>query len=233
MGTPPPPPSYTVPIAALTRSCEPWIDVSHDYKAAQQSDLLALTKVRKRDTQHSQYSDNHALVRHRPRLIFSPKHAFVLILILVAALCASLTLFVQQSQSISIVEPSSHADSLVAHSHSRSSSRSQQRHKDEGKSNNHVGNSQQDERVKGSTDSQLNGGDTGQAQSDQPIIHKVSINTADVGQLETVKGIGPIMARRIVQYRQRIGTFTSIDQLLEVEGIGAKTLDKLRPSLVL
>ncbi|BDR52978.1 hypothetical protein KIM372_08850 [Bombiscardovia nodaiensis] len=41
------------------------------------------------------------------------------------------------------------------------------------------------------------------------------------------------MAQRIVDYRKRVGHFSSLEQLLEVDGIGEKTLFKLKPYLVL
>ena len=40
---------------------------------------------------------------------------------------------------------------------------------------------------------------------------------------------GPVTAQRILDHRRSIGRFTSVDQLLDVSGIGAKTLTKIRP----
>ena len=57
---------------------------------------------------------------------------------------------------------------------------------------------------------------------------KVNINTADVDQLDTLPGIGPVLARRIVDYRQANGPFAAPEDLLGVEGIGQATLDGLR-----
>ena len=57
----------------------------------------------------------------------------------------------------------------------------------------------------------------------------VNINTADAAALTLLPGIGPKTADSIVDYRSSIGSFTSIDELVKVKGIGAKTLDKLRP----
>jgi competence protein ComEA len=42
-------------------------------------------------------------------------------------------------------------------------------------------------------------------------------------------GIGPVLAKRIVEYRRQIGGFKSVEQLLEVKGIGPKKLERLRP----
>ena len=57
----------------------------------------------------------------------------------------------------------------------------------------------------------------------------VNINTATSDELQTLDGIGPAMASRIIEYRQTNGNFTSVDDLGNVSGIGEKTLEKLRP----
>ncbi len=62
---------------------------------------------------------------------------------------------------------------------------------------------------------------------------KVNINTATVEQLVEVKGIGEVLAQRIVEYRQAHGVFKSLNQLDNVKGVGGKTLEKLLPYLIL
>jgi competence protein ComEA len=57
----------------------------------------------------------------------------------------------------------------------------------------------------------------------------VNLNSADQAMLETVPGLGPVKAGAILAYRTEIGGFTSIDQLLEVTGIGPATLESIRP----
>ena len=52
----------------------------------------------------------------------------------------------------------------------------------------------------------------------------VDLNQASVAELVTLKGIGPVYAERIVDYRAEHGRFDSVDQLTEVRGIGAKTV---------
>lgn len=59
----------------------------------------------------------------------------------------------------------------------------------------------------------------------------LDLNTATAAQLEHLPGIGPALAARIIADRQKHGLYTSVDQLDRVQGIGAKTLDKLRPYL--
>ena len=64
-----------------------------------------------------------------------------------------------------------------------------------------------------------------------PVVtsQSIDINVASAGQLaETLPGIGPAKALRIVQWREQNGLFRNIEQLQEVKGIGPKTLEKLR-----
>jgi competence protein ComEA len=56
----------------------------------------------------------------------------------------------------------------------------------------------------------------------------LSLNTATKEQLDTLPGVGPVTAQRIVDRRQKRGPFTSLDQLGEIEGIGDAKLTKLR-----
>ncbi len=56
----------------------------------------------------------------------------------------------------------------------------------------------------------------------------VNINVASAEELETLPGIGEVLAATIVQYREEHGPFTSVDQHLDVSGIGEVTLEELR-----
>jgi competence protein ComEA len=60
----------------------------------------------------------------------------------------------------------------------------------------------------------------------------INLNTATAEQLEAIPGIGPVLAQRIIEYRQTHGRFQSVDELLEVHGIGAKRLESMRPYVV-
>jgi competence protein ComEA len=61
---------------------------------------------------------------------------------------------------------------------------------------------------------------------------KVNLNTADAATLEReLLGIGEIKAQAIVEHRTANGAFASVDDLLEVKGIGAATLEKNRDKL--
>ncbi len=57
----------------------------------------------------------------------------------------------------------------------------------------------------------------------------VDLNLADQAQLETLPGVGPVTATAILAWRDEHGSFTSVAELLEVDGIGDKTLADLTP----
>ncbi len=57
----------------------------------------------------------------------------------------------------------------------------------------------------------------------------VNLNSATVEQLDGLPGIGPAMAARIVEYRQKNGPFKKVEDLMNVRGIGEKNFLKLKP----
>jgi comEA protein len=61
----------------------------------------------------------------------------------------------------------------------------------------------------------------------------ININTATAAQLDTLPGIGPVLAQRIIDYRQANGPFTSLSQLMLVEGIGEKRLADILPLITI
>lgn len=62
---------------------------------------------------------------------------------------------------------------------------------------------------------------------------QVDVNLADVQQLQQLPGISQATAEAIIQYRRKHGAFLSLDELTRVKGIGAATLEQIRPLLVL
>ena len=60
----------------------------------------------------------------------------------------------------------------------------------------------------------------------------VNLNVADSSQLESLPGIGPSMAAKILELREQQGSFGSVEDLLSISGFGEKTLDKIRDSVV-
>lgn len=61
----------------------------------------------------------------------------------------------------------------------------------------------------------------------------VNLNTADLAALDTLPGVGPVTAESIIAWRTDNGGFTSVDELLEVDGIGEATLADLVPHVTL
>jgi len=64
--------------------------------------------------------------------------------------------------------------------------------------------------------------------SSKPDQQKVNINTADEAALDTLPGIGPSKAKRIIEYREQNGPFRTIEELKNVSGIGEKTFEQLK-----
>jgi competence protein ComEA len=59
----------------------------------------------------------------------------------------------------------------------------------------------------------------------------VDLNSADSAALESVPGIGKSLSQRILAFREKNGPFQSVDDLLKVQGVGEKSIQKLRPYL--
>jgi competence ComEA-like helix-hairpin-helix protein len=58
---------------------------------------------------------------------------------------------------------------------------------------------------------------------------EIDLNLAEVRELSLLPGVGPVLARRIVDNRRRLGGFESIESLRRVRGIGEKKLEQIRP----
>jgi len=59
----------------------------------------------------------------------------------------------------------------------------------------------------------------------------INLNTATQAQLESLPGVGPKAAQRILDYRKQNGNFKKIEDLMNVKGFGEKTFLKLKPML--
>ncbi len=62
-------------------------------------------------------------------------------------------------------------------------------------------------------------------------VKPFDLNQVTADELVTIKGIGPVLAKAVVEYRQKNGAFRKVDDLLGVAGIGPKNLEKFRPYL--
>jgi competence protein ComEA len=74
---------------------------------------------------------------------------------------------------------------------------------------------------------------TAQAATAQTVTAPVNINAASVKELQALPGIGPVTAKRIIDYRTSKGPFATFDDLLKVKGLGQSTLQKISDRIVL
>ena len=71
-------------------------------------------------------------------------------------------------------------------------------------------------------------GDVGGDPRPRATAGPVNLNTADAAALDALPGVGPATAAAILEHRGKVGAFTSVDQLLDVPGIGEAKLEALR-----
>ena len=71
------------------------------------------------------------------------------------------------------------------------------------------------------------------AKSEKAATGPIALNKASASELESLPGIGPAIAARILEYRSEQGKFKEVSELLSVKGIGEKKLAQLREHVVL
>lgn len=64
-----------------------------------------------------------------------------------------------------------------------------------------------------------------------PAADKINLNLATPEQLDTLPGVGPVTAGKIIEYRNKIGAFKRVDELKEIDGIGTKKFEQLKDKL--
>ncbi len=69
--------------------------------------------------------------------------------------------------------------------------------------------------------------------SPSPKQLRININQAGRDELIKLPGVGGVLARRIIEYRNQRGVFSSIDELIKVKGIGDKKLEKIKKHIYL
>jgi len=79
-----------------------------------------------------------------------------------------------------------------------------------------------------STKTQRVAGASTDGSSSSDITGMININSASANQLDTLEGIGSAYAQRIIEYRQANGGFKSIEEIMNVKGIGEKTFEKIK-----
>jgi competence protein ComEA len=209
--------------------------------------LRELTGMRAADTRlqpenggrHGSERQSGAATSAKPRLAFSSPAVCAAIFILILAVAASLTLLVIQSRNFEAVTQANAESSASAArvdestGSSTSDSKDSSDSKDTNKSSEADAATSDTAKSSGTGDSSEEKIAPAQTQSaPQAQDTRIDINTADATQLDAVKGIGPATAQKIIDYRAQHGKFATVDALLGVQGIGAKTLEIMRPQLV-
>ena len=196
-----------------------------------------------------------------PRFHIKPAHILALILFLVAALCASLTMFISQSLTYNSLRNEQSESLRISKNNSKNNSKNSEDSFDkseESDSNGNAGHTNEHNTASSNDNSETgseNSGDSSEENNNatkenyhgnsektsavnkparnnavpaQSSRSGINLNTATANQLQTLKGIGPKTAARIIAHRKRIGHFSSLEDLLQIKGIGPKTLNKFR-----
>ena len=72
------------------------------------------------------------------------------------------------------------------------------------------------------------------AQKSSPAsTEKIDLNSATAEQLQSLPGIGPTTAKRIIDHRTKVGKFNRIEEIINIKGMGEKKFQKIKDRLVL
>ena len=180
------------------------------------------TGSRERSTQ-----DESQAAHSAPRLAVKPVHTLIALLILLAALSTSLTLLLQQTVNIAQVSGSQPTEQSMTQSPDDGQAGEGGGQADQDVQSTDSGENASSEQTSGSQDSAQSTNSPGATPDSTDT--RIDLNTASVEELQTLSGVGPVMSQRIIDHRTQIGGYTSVDELLDVKGIGTKTLENLRP----
>jgi competence protein ComEA len=149
-----------------------------------------------------------------------PTRALVIILVLACALGVSLSMVLIQSRNIAMLSGDTTDVSEIAALLDKNEKQSAQE-------------AVPSENQAQQTDAQQTEAQQRASAQPQPADPdpRIDVNTATSEQLQTLNGVGPVTAQKILDYRSSHGVFSSVDDLLDVPGIGPKTLEKLKPNL--
>ncbi|MFH1277443.1 MAG: helix-hairpin-helix domain-containing protein [Candidatus Eisenbacteria bacterium] len=67
---------------------------------------------------------------------------------------------------------------------------------------------------------------------EEPEEDRIDLNRCDARELEELPGLGPVLARRVIDWREAHGPYGTVEDLVKVRGIGPKTLRRVRSRLV-
>lgn len=171
-------------------------------------------------------------IKSSPRFHMKPVHTLAIMFVLVVALCASLTMLISQSLTYQRVQNSQSESLQKIEDNADYSKRSFDDLEDSNSKKNNE-NSESDYGNENSDNSES--GESSKSNESREVSEsnksgtlRININTATVDQLQSLKGIGPKTAARIIAHRKRVGGFNSLEDLLQIKGIGPKTLNKFR-----
>lgn len=183
-------------------------------------------------------------IKSSPRFHMKPVHTLAIMFVLVVALCASLTMLisqsltyqrVQNSQSESLQKIEDNADyskrsfdDLEDSNSKKNNENSESDYGNENSDNSESSESSEGNESNESNESSKSNESSEVSESNKSGTLRININTATVDQLQSLKGIGPKTAARIIAHRKRVGGFKSLEDLLQIKGIGPKTLNKFR-----
>lgn len=68
-------------------------------------------------------------------------------------------------------------------------------------------------------------------ETDASVIYPLNLNTCTADELMTISGIGEVKASAIIEYREYLGGYTSVEQIKNIKGIGDKVYEKISPYL--